>query len=516
MAEAGGFVQLEFGYDVIRSYRRLSYTPWHALAEFIDNSTQSYFSHRAELDDAYASEGEGLLVSVVYERDAPDGGLIRIADNAMGMSLTELQRALHVGLPPEDATGRCRYGMGLKTAACWFGQLWSVRTKKRGESVEHEITVDVERIAEGHNELPYEARGDRPAKDHYTVVEIRRLNRHLHGRTLGKIRNFLSSMYRQDFRDGALRLEWQNAPLTWGDDDSRLLTARDGSQYKKTFDFAVNDKRVHGWVGILERGSRAMAGFSILHANRVVKGWPESWRPTTLFGQEEGSNDLINQRLVGEVHLDDFDVSHTKDDIQWMGDELDKVEDGLKASCGDYASVARTHRKRAREEGPSEADTAAAVDELTRELESPEMVDTLTVVALPPPEVVENSFKEVVGQVGAREETFRARIGNALRIRGYLENLSVNDPYVVNDCPDPSQLVVIINMAHPQWSQLHGADGVLNYLRHCTYDAVAEWHASQMAAALDANTIKLLKDKLLRIPFEMEMHGASGAEAATA
>jgi hypothetical protein len=45
----------------------------------------------------------------------------------------------------------------------------------------------------------------------------------------------------------------------------------------------------------------------------------------------------------------------------------------------------------------------------------------------------------------------------------------------------------------------------LNYLRHCTYDAIAEWQARQKARRLDPNTIKLLKDKLLRIPLDIDM-----------
>jgi len=513
VASSATHIQLRLGLDVIRSYKRLNYTPWHALAEFIDNSTQSYFNNRAALDTVYAKEGEGLLVSIVYDREAPDNGLVRIADNAMGMSLDELHRALHVGLPPEYIGGRSRYGMGMKTAACWLGDLWTVRTKKLGETTEHRVTVDVEHIAAGNDDLPYVAETAKSAEQHYTVIEVSRLNRSLHGRTLGKIRDFLGSMYRHDFRDSVLRLEWQGAPLTWGDIDAKLLVARDGNRYKKNFEFPVNGKKVSGWVGILRRGSRAEAGFSILHADRVVKGWPESWRPQSLYGQIEGSNDLVNQRLIGEIHLDDFEVTHTKDNIQWMGDELDLVEDGLKKSCGDYATVAKTHRKSAEERGPSEADTATAVDELTRELESPEMVDALTIVTVPPPDVVERSIREVVDQVSGRDETFVVKIGDALRIRGYLEGLSVNDPYVVSECPDPRELIVIINTAHPQWSQLHGSDGVLNYLRHCAYDAAAEWQASRLASPLDSNTIKLLKDKLLRVPFEMEMHGSEGVQA---
>ena len=45
-------IQLELGLQVIQSYKRLAYTPWHAIAELVDNSTQSYFDNRDVLDEA--------------------------------------------------------------------------------------------------------------------------------------------------------------------------------------------------------------------------------------------------------------------------------------------------------------------------------------------------------------------------------------------------------------------------------------------------------------------------------
>jgi hypothetical protein len=74
-------------------------------------------------------------------------------------------------------------------------------------------------------------------------------------------------------------------------------------------------------------------------------------------------------------------------------------------------------------------------------------------------------------------------------------------------------VLVIVNTAHPHWGQLQGSEGLLNYLRHCTYDAIAEWQASRKAGRLDSNTIKLLKDQLLRVPFAIEQHEGE-AEAA--
>ena len=88
-----------------------------------------------------------------------------------------------------------------------------MRTKKLGETVEHQVTVDVKKIADGSPVLPHKQIKDRPAKDHFTIVEISKHNRAFHGRTLGRIKQFLSSMYRQDFRAAfdrhPLRRAWQ-------------------------------------------------------------------------------------------------------------------------------------------------------------------------------------------------------------------------------------------------------------------------------------------------------------------
>ena len=152
-------------------------------------------------------------------------------------------------------------------------------------------------------------------------------------------------MYRSDLQKGRLLLFWRDKKLEWDDLDSRILTAYDGAKYRKDFNFEIDGKVVRGWVGILAKGSRADAGFSILQADRVVKGWPDAWRPSSLYGQQQGSNDLINQRLVGEIHLDDFEVSHTKDNILWRDNQEEEIEEKLKQYCNDYREIARSGLK---------------------------------------------------------------------------------------------------------------------------------------------------------------------------
>jgi hypothetical protein len=54
--------------------------------------------------------------------------------------------------------------------------------------------------------------------------------------------------------------------------------------------------------------------------------------------------------------------------------------------------------------------------------------------------------------------------------------------------------------------QLKNKESILNFIRHCVYDAVAEWKTYFKIGKIEPDTIKDFKDKLLRIPFEIEKH----------
>jgi hypothetical protein len=494
-------IELRIDLNAITSYKRLAYFPWYALAEFVDNSTQSFRNNEKILRKVAPPNERPLTVTIQYDREQE---YLSIEDNAMGMSFQELRNAMHVARPPANTTGRSRYGMGLKTAAAWLGNLWTIRTKKLGETREYTLQVDVEQVAAGNGKLDFTPKPGFSPDKHYTVIEIREHNRKFHTRTLSKIEDYLGSIYREDFRQEILTLWWQDHALKWKEIYDDLLTNRSGKQYRK------KTKRIHGWVGVLREGSRSKAGFSILHSGRVIMGWPEAWRPETLYGQILGSNDLINQRLVGEIHLDDFEVSHTKDDILWLEDEEEQVLEQLRIHCGEFREIARTFRKRSEDErGPSEVAIRSAIDRLGKELRSPEIAALISSNPLLPENLVEEVVEAVKNSVvGKYPETFKAQI-EGITVRGYVDEMSVNDPYLTLDTADPSEVIIIVNASHPHWNQLKGADGVLNYLRHCTYDGIAESQARDRKARkiqLNPNTVKLLKDRLLRIPFEIEQN----------
>ncbi|MFL9458991.1 hypothetical protein AB0758_49470 [Tolypothrix bouteillei VB521301_2] len=212
--------------------------------------------------------------------------------------------------------------------------------------------------------------------------------------------------------------------------------------------------------------------------------------------------------MVGEIHLDQFEVSHTKDDILWQGEQEDQVEEKLFDACCEYREFAKGYRKgKDDQRGPSEVETKVAIEELERELLSPEIIDQISIEIVPPKEAVAQAVGKIIQSViRKRAETFRAEIGE-VTVKLYINgDMSPNDPYVTVEATKQSEVLVIVNTARPHWSQLKGSEGVLNYLRHCTYDAIAEWQARRKASDLDTDTIKLLKDKLLRLSLKIEEH----------
>ncbi len=87
--------------------------------------------------------------------------------------------------------------MGMKSAACSVSERWSVRTKALGETLERTIHFDIRHIVDNKLEsLNTEPRDIGDPSAHYTVVTLRGLHHVPQGRTLGKIKDHLASIYR--------------------------------------------------------------------------------------------------------------------------------------------------------------------------------------------------------------------------------------------------------------------------------------------------------------------------------
>ena len=492
--------ELIIGPEIIRAYERLSYKTWYALAEFVDNSTQSYFDNR----ELFERLGERLEVSITYDRT---NGTIRIVDNAFGMSQDELTNALQIGLPPRDTTGRCEFGMGLKTSACWFGKKWSITTKQYGHDYEYHVLIDVEKIASGHTKLDPKEPVKRDSDLHYTIIQIEQLNRGLRGWAKKNSRDYLAAIYRRDILDGILDLKFDNASIApdirYEDDD--FLKRVDGSLYRVEIDAMLNDKQVVGWVGVLApgRAGRQRAGITIFRRNRALATWRNAWRPEEIFGAQR--NDLINQRLTGEIALDEFTVSHTKDAILFEDDEEEQLCELIMNSANDaeLIRVAREHRGES-DVAPTEAEIQVALDELKREMESPDFVDSISIAEVPRPEIEQIKAEPLVDDAKSKSTQPRltVSVGESLTVHIYLAKYSYNDPYYAFEIsPHADSILIAVNESHPGWLELAGEEAVRTYLKHVTFDAIAEWKCLKKTAPLNSGSIRQIKDDLFRQSF---------------
>ncbi|AFC99181.1 hypothetical protein Mtc_0414 [Methanocella conradii HZ254] len=334
--------------SVYATYRRLNYQPWYAIAEFVDNSTQNYYDHKSELLDAFKKTGEKCL-DIKIQYDSDNNSLI-IIDNANGMNIEELTRAIVLNRPPPNTSGRCEYGMGLKTAACWFGRNWSIETKRLGSTEKYTVFINVQDLIDKKIEsIPIKIQPSE-ALDHYTIIKIWDLYKPLRTRTHQRIKDQLASMYRQDLRTGEISIWYGGIPLKFSEPPIFIEKFKDGTskKWQKEINLDVYWKpgnktlNAHGWIGIRIPGSQRDAGFVLFRRGRVILGGPDNgYKPIEIFGQ---GNSYCSQRLIGEIHMDDWPVTQSKDMFDWSGGLEDDFIDMLKAICKEYIDKAEEYR----------------------------------------------------------------------------------------------------------------------------------------------------------------------------
>ncbi|RTL21769.1 MULTISPECIES: ATP-binding protein [unclassified Methylobacterium] len=491
---------LLIGPQALIAYSRLSYTMWHALAEFIDNSTQSRKNYENIIDDILRDEGTPLVVKINYNRLERK---ITIRDNSIGMSHDDLVAALKVAQPTADSRGRSKYGMGMKTAACWIGQKWKVTTSEWGSNEEWEANVDVEAIANRNAKVPLSMR---PATtdSHFTEIEITQLNRNIQKRTEENIRLFLGSMYRNDLISGNLKLLYNgdeiNAP-----DEASFDTDPQGSPMKTELpdDFVVGGKQITGWFGVLRKGAggRKYGGFSLFQNGRQIQGFPNAWKPTAIFSgvDEEGANNLVAQRLVGVLNMDGFDVSHTKDTVLYKGDEEAELEKKLTEITADYRNYAKKRRGDKTQQWTREK-VRDLVQNMGQEFASPEMGDALNNTILPPLDAIVASNQRQASALAPDDYVAQFVVGNQLSVRIALQERSENDQYVtIVAAAEPNSINIIINRLHPYYESLETSEAVDECIRQFIHDAISEYRVHRQQANINPDSVRRAKDALLRV-----------------
>lgn len=313
--------------SVYTTYKRLSYQPWTAIAEFVDNSTQSFYDHKNELMSLKYSKG--LRITIDYITNEPGGDRLEIYDDAYGMEWYDFQRAIILDSPPINTDGRNEFGMGLKTATCWFGSVWSVESTQLGSKTKYYIEMDIDQLGKYKTEEIDVREESANSKEHFTKIVIRKLNKKISGpRTISKVKELLSSIYREDIRSGFIKIYYNGTQLQFK--EAPVFSEKVNGiskEWKKDVNFIIEHEgknlSVKGFIAIRIPGSVKDAGFTLLRRGRVIIGGSEgNYRPTELFGD---SNSYAWQRLYGELHMDNWPVAQAKDSFDWHNSGLEEA-----------------------------------------------------------------------------------------------------------------------------------------------------------------------------------------------
>lgn len=312
--ERSGSVSVVPGVNMLRVLSHLNYKPWFALGEFVDNAIQSYIA-----------DPTLRAVEVQIDIDARAETPIVIRDNSSGIRREDFDRAFKPATAPPDSSGLSEFGMGMKSAAYWFSDQWSVVTSVAGSDRAYSVEFDVQKITENNLDV-VEVRSQPTAPaTHFTEVRLDHVRHVPVGRTIGKIKDHLRDIYREFIDSGHVTLvvngdvlkhkypEVLKAPH-FADPTGDIIV------WRVDFDFEVAPgRRARGFAALRDPGSTRNTGLSLFRRGRIIEGsGDEGYMPSVIFG---GGNSYESQRVFGDIHLEGFGVSHTKDGLQWDGFE---------------------------------------------------------------------------------------------------------------------------------------------------------------------------------------------------
>jgi hypothetical protein len=394
MSNNDNFNEVEFPIDItpdvsaLKIFRNLSFTPWYAIGEFVDNSITSALKN---IDDLIALNGTDYELRIDIEFPRNKDSLI-IKDNAAGISRADLvERALKTGVPAIDTSvGLGKHGVGMKAAGLWWGEKIIIETHPINEKNGWYIDLD---ISEQDNKKkivvakPITHRGY-PG----TTITIEKLwQKTPQSRTITAIRSYLPSIYRAYIgstkEDGELKclIFYQNKQLTFEYPtllSEPLWPTKNGPEFgaparlwRKDINIQLSSgKSISGWVGILEKLNRDMSGFFLKYRNKGISGVvpmqnsdPEdsrdakdtvskgAYKPRKIFRQSGGYTD---QSFIGEFDASEFGKTITTDEPKWSAEEKDEFETKLLdlLVADDYLRMATNYRrKKASEKDVEEA-----------------------------------------------------------------------------------------------------------------------------------------------------------------
>jgi len=377
-------VNIEPDASALRMFRSMSFTPWYALGEFVDNSITSALKNVDALKAKNGPDYE-LEVSITFP---PGENKLVVEDNAAGITREDMHRALKTGVPPEDTTiGLSKHGVGMKAASLWWGAHVVIDTYPLNEPNGWHVEIDASEDGDITSVVKVQKIKHRGYSG--TRLEVRELwKKTPQSKTITSIKSYLPSIYRSFLghtrKENQMKcaLLYQGKPLKF--EYPAILTEPfwptiNGPGYgekprtwrKEILITLTTGKVISGWVGILEQMSRDLSGFFLHYRGKGIAGVVPlngdededqaeakdaisrgSYKPRKIFKQQGSYPD---QSFIGEFDITEFGKTITTDSPLWTPDEEGEFTEKLLnlMSDDDYIRMALHFRRR----------KAAAVDE---------------------------------------------------------------------------------------------------------------------------------------------------------
>ena len=327
MANNNFFVDVSPEMQLYKILQRQSYDIGTALAEFVDNSVQSFVDKNKAIK---AIDGRDSVLRILIVVDSREGSIV-IKDNAGGINRSDFQKAIRMGndrgINP-NSESLSVYGIGMKTSAIWFSNNWSVETSALGSSEKLIANFDLDNLLyTGSTKIEVLSQPE-DEKLHYTNIIISNCLRGLDESEeyfKDTVLPYLQETFFK-FKDIHIEIEYDSlvlqstqaflidpAPLEYPRVDGKGEKLSDELVvWRRKLNFLHQGKRVRGFVMIMDPGSYKSPGIRLLRNRRVIlgtKGGDRQNKPENILGT---SNKYAAQRLYGELTLNEFSVNFMK------------------------------------------------------------------------------------------------------------------------------------------------------------------------------------------------------------
>lgn len=374
----------------LRIFRSMSFTPWYALGEFVDNSITSSIKNLNQLKKINGSDYE-LQIDIKFDKE---NETLIIDDNAAGISKSEIERALKTGIPPEDTSkGLSKHGVGMKAAALWWGRRLTIETYPIAEKTGWQAVIDISEIGDLENLIEVKPIPDRGFPG--TKIKVEFLWQKMpQSKTVTAIKAYLPSIYRAYLNPelnnngfGCV-INYDGKPLSFQPPallEEPFWKGKDGPENnipirweKKNIDIALSTgSHITGWVGILQTMKRDHSGFFLHYRGKGISGVvpiadsdigdleeakdaiaKSAYKPRKIFGQQGHYKD---QSFIGEFDITAFGKTITTDSALWSPQEeaefVDKLYEIMSDPAMNFIKMAENYRRNKKDKFDEIADT---------------------------------------------------------------------------------------------------------------------------------------------------------------